>query len=70
MANLNGINTPNSNTNNPIIENGHVTTSYSECLSSSSLDALLIPIGDPEPSPPKFPKEPKKLFVRSFLFLC
>lgn len=41
--------------------NGHLLGS-----SSSSIDSVLITIGDPEPSPPKFPKEPKKLLVRTF----
>jgi shingomyelin synthase len=43
--------------------NGHILGS-----SSSSIDSVLITIGDPEPSPPKFPKEPKKLLI-SALFL-
>lgn len=51
---------------NGTIKNGHKGLAPSENEDSSS--SLLITIGDPEPSPPKFPKEPNKLFI-SWLFL-
>jgi len=47
--------------------NGHVP---GDPDTSAIHDTVLLNLGDPEPPPPKFPKERRKLCLAAFLFFC